>query len=157
MGPTLSDCYKFVSSDPSSGAISSFVGITRNNFNGKTVLKLSYEGYISMAERVMLQLCVECKEKYTDVSKIAIVHILGDCPVGEASVIICVSSGHRRASLDSCSFLIDELKARVPIWKKEVYKEDGMEVGAVWKENIEWHEGRQLRTMVKEQKASSNT
>ena len=98
-----------------------------------------------MAEKTLLQLCTECKTKY-DISKIAIVHILGDCPVGKASVIICVSSAHRRASLDSCSYLIDELKGRVPIWKKEVYEgEEG-----VWKENVEWVEGKQRRVMVKE-------
>ena len=142
--PPLQVCSDFVS-DPSCGAISTFVGITRDNFAGKTVKKLSYEGYIPMAEKELRKLCVEASEKY-QLAKIAAVHILGDCPVGEASVILACSSPHRRDALHGVEFLIDELKARVPIWKLEVYEGDD----CVWKENVEWKEGQKRRVMVKE-------
>lgn len=143
--PSLQECYDFTC-DPGCGAVSSFVGTTRDNFKGKKVTKLSYEGYVPMAEKELRKLCAEASTKYA-VQKIAAVHILGDCPVGEASVILVCSSPHRRDALHCCEFLIDELKARVPIWKLEVYEGDE----AVWKENIEWHEGKRERVMVKSQ------
>jgi molybdopterin synthase catalytic subunit len=141
--PSLQECSDFVT-DASCGAISTFVGITRDNFKGKQVEKLSYEGYVPMAEKELRKLCDEACEKYS-VQKIAAVHILGDCPVGDASVILACSSPHRRDALHCVEFLIDELKARVPIWKLEVYEGDD----SVWKENVEWKEGRKQRVMVK--------
>ena len=141
--PTLQECYDFVQ-DPGCGAVSTFVGTTRDNFQGKKVAKLSYEGYVPMAENELRKLCDEATEKFS-VQKIAAVHILGDCPVGEASVILACSSPHRKDSLQCCEFLIDELKARVPIWKREVYEGDD----SIWKENVEWREGKHRRVMVK--------
>lgn len=143
--PSLEECNSAVE-DPSCGAISSFVGVTRDNFKGKKVARLSYEGYVPMAEKELLKLCDEACAKY-EVKKIAAVHILGDCPVGKASVILTCSSPHRRAALHCVEFLIDELKARVPIWKREVYEGDEQ---SVWKENIEWKEGKARRVMVKD-------
>jgi molybdopterin synthase catalytic subunit len=144
--PSLEECYKFCS-DPSCGAVATFAGITRNNFQGKIVQKLSYEGYVPMAEKELLKLCHEAVQAYPSICKIAALHILGDCPVGSASVIIAASSPHRKESIRCTEFLIDELKARVPIWKLEVYEGDEK---SVWKENIEWHEGKQQRVMVKQ-------
>jgi molybdopterin synthase catalytic subunit len=144
--PSLEECASFVS-DPSCGAISTFTGITRNNFQGKQVLKLSYEGYVPMAERELRKICNEAIQKYPSIVKIAAVHILGDCPVQAASVILCASSPHRKEAMRCIEFLIDELKARVPIWKREVYQEGDGE--SVWKENIEWFQGKQQRVMIK--------
>jgi Molybdopterin converting factor, large subunit len=144
--PSLEECTSFVS-DPSCGAISTFTGITRNNFQGKQVVKLSYEGYVPMAERELGKICTEATQKYPSIVKIAAVHVLGDCPVEAASVILCASSPHRKDAMYGVEFLIDELKARVPIWKREVYREGDGE--SVWKENIEWFQGKQQRIMVK--------
>jgi molybdopterin synthase catalytic subunit len=145
--PSLEECTKFVS-QPSCGAISTFLGITRDNFDNKTVTKLSYEGYVPMAEKELIKLCREANEKYPSIARIAAVHILGDCPVEKASVILCASSPHRRDAMHCVEFLIDELKARVPIWKREVYRDGDGE--SVWKENMEWFQGRQRRVMVKD-------
>ena len=142
--PSLQECSEFVS-DPSCGAISTFSGTTRDNFDDKRVSKLAYEGYVPMAEKELLKICEEAASKFS-VHKIAAVHILGDCPVGKASVIIAASSPHRRDALHCVEFLIDELKAKIPIWKREVYDGDT----SVWKENIEWKEGRRERVMVKD-------
>uniref|UniRef100_A0A6V2DEJ3 Molybdopterin synthase catalytic subunit n=1 Tax=Ditylum brightwellii TaxID=49249 RepID=A0A6V2DEJ3_9STRA len=144
--PSLEECSNFVN-HPACGAISTFVGITRDNFQGKTVAKLSYEGYIPMAEKELRKVCEEVCEKYPSIVRIAAVHIIGDCPVGQASVILAASSPHRKDAMHCVEFLIDELKARVPIWKLEVYEGDE---GSVWKENIEWHNGQKKRVMVKE-------
>ena len=105
-----------------------------------------------MAEKELRKLCKEATEKYS-VKKIAAVHILGDCPVEKASVILAASSPHRRDSLRCVEFLIDELKARVPIWKREVYEGDD----SVWKENVEWRENKRQRVMVKEGEEPSSS
>jgi molybdopterin synthase catalytic subunit len=139
--PSLEECYAFVSDD-SCGAVATFCGITRDNFQGKRVQKLTYEGYVPMAIKELENLCSDARVKYASVRKIAAVHILGDCPVGRASVILAVSSPHRKDSIHCVEYLIDELKARIPIWKLEVYEGDE----AVWKENIEWGK----RVMVKQ-------
>jgi molybdopterin synthase catalytic subunit len=122
--------------DPSAGAISSFIGITRNNFQGKEVLHLSYEAYDEMALTEMLALCVKVRSKWQTVTKIAIEHKLGDCPVGDMSVVIVISSPHRVESLEACHFAIDELKKTIPIWKKEHYAESSGG-DAAWKKNPE--------------------
>jgi molybdopterin synthase catalytic subunit len=151
--PTLDDCYKFVS-DPSCGAVATFTGTTRDNFQGKAVTRLSYEGYVPMAVKELRKTCDDARKKYPGVHKIAAVHILGDCPVGQASVILACSSPHRRDSINCIEYLIDELKARVPIWKRECYEGDE---GSVWKENIEWKGDKKERVMVKEEGAATKT
>jgi len=144
--PSVEECCAFCA-DPSCGAVATFLGITRNNFQGKKVKKLSYEGYVPMAEKELRKLCDESRTKFPSVKKIAAVHVLGDCPVGKASVILTVSSPHRKESIQCVDYLIDELKARIPIWKLEVYEGDEK---SVWKENVEWHEGQRQRVMVKQ-------
>ena len=117
----------------SCGAISIFIGITRNNFDGHVVKRLEYEAYNAMAEKEMLKICQGMREKWSDLEAIAIVHRLGTVPVTEASVVIAASSPHRKESLEAIHWAIDTLKATVPIWKKEIY-EDGK---PAWKENKE--------------------
>lgn len=117
---------------PSAGAISLFVGTTRDNFEGKTVVRLEYEAYIPMARSEMRKICQQVREKW-EVIKIAIFHRIGVVPIGEASVIIAVSSAHRMNSLEAVQYCIDTLKATVPIWKKEVYEQGEPS----WKENSE--------------------
>ncbi|KAL4205272.1 hypothetical protein AMTRI_Chr01g113750 [Amborella trichopoda] len=118
--------------NPSSGAIATFSGTTRDSFNGKRVLELRYEAYIPMAIRELRSICSSARSKWK-IKSIALAHRLGVVPVGEDSVFVAASSVHRIDALNACKFLIDEIKARVPIWKKEVY-----ENGEVWKENSEF-------------------
>ncbi|KAI2512826.1 molybdopterin synthase [Fragilaria crotonensis] len=144
--PSVQECYEYCAADPSCGAVASFVGITRDNFQSKKVLFLSYEAYESMARAVLRTICLEARRLF-GVHRIAALHKIGECPVGHASVILVCASPHRKASLEATEYLIDELKARVPIWKREVYEGDEQ---SVWKENIEWHEGKSKRVMIKE-------
>ncbi|KAL1191218.1 Molybdopterin synthase catalytic subunit [Cardamine amara subsp. amara] len=123
-------------SAPQAGAIATFSGTTRDMFEGKTVLELRYEAYVPMAMRCLSSICTTARSTW-DIHKIAVAHRLGPVPVGESSVFIAVSSVHRADGLDACKFLIDELKASVPIWKKEVYTN-----GEIWKENSEFMEKR---------------
>jgi molybdopterin synthase catalytic subunit len=115
------------------GALSSFLGTTRDNFEGKVVTHLSYESYNDMAIAAMKNMCKSIRSKWS-VIKIIIEHKLGDCPIGEISVFIAISSEHRTESLDAVSFAINDLKSSVPIWKKEHYDVGG----SSWKSNKEF-------------------
>ena len=103
--------------------------MTRDNFEGRRVLKLEYEAYPEMAVAEMKKIGNEIVQKWPDV-RIAMIHTLGIVPVGEASVVIAVSSPHRDAAYAASRHGIDTLKARVPIWKKEIYQD-----GESWKAN----------------------
>ncbi|CAJ1964690.1 unnamed protein product [Sphenostylis stenocarpa] len=129
----VSKCMNFVSA-PQAGAIETFAGTTRDTFDGKTVLELRYEAYVPMAIRCIYSICSSARASW-NLHSIAVAHCVGTVPVGETSVFIAVSSVHRVDALEACRFLIDEIKAKVPIWKKEVYSN-----GEVWKENCEFLE-----------------
>jgi molybdopterin synthase catalytic subunit len=112
--------------DAEAGAIVPFIGTTRNNNEGRKVLALDYDGYPEMAEKELARIGAEAKNKWP-ICKMAIVHRLGAVQIGEASVIIVVSSAHRDAAFAASRFAIEEIKKTVPIWKKEVF-----EGGEVW-------------------------
>ena len=115
---------------PECGGICTFFGTTRNEFDGKRVLKLEYEAYEPMAKKEILKLIDQAKAKWP-IQSIAVVHRLGEVPVKETSIGIAVSSPHRLEAFRATQFLIDRIKDIVPIWKKECL-EDG---SALWKEN----------------------
>ncbi|CAH9115427.1 unnamed protein product [Cuscuta epithymum] len=117
---------------PECGAIATFAGTTRNTFEGKEVLELRYEAYTPMAIRCIQTACSSARSTW-NLNSIAVAHRLGPVAVGATSVFVATSSVHRTDALDACKFLIDEIKASVPIWKKEVYTN-----GEVWKENREF-------------------
>lgn len=112
--------------DPGAGAIVTFIGTTRDNNEGRRVYSLEYEAYPGMAEQEMRKLGEEAAAKW-QLSHIAVHHRIGRVPIGEASVMIAVASPHRDEGFQACRYIIDELKKRVPIWKKEIY-----EGGEVW-------------------------
>jgi molybdopterin synthase catalytic subunit/molybdopterin converting factor small subunit len=103
------------------GAIATFVGTTRVQSRGRTVMRLEYEAYAGMAEKVMAEIADELKGRY-DLREIAIHHRTGTVDIGEASVVIAVSAPHRQDALAACRDAIDTLKEQVPLWKKEIYE-----------------------------------
>jgi molybdopterin synthase catalytic subunit/molybdopterin converting factor small subunit len=103
------------------GAIATFTGTTRNHSRGRTVTYLDYEAYEGMAERVMAEIAESLHARY-ELTNVAIHHRIGRVDIGETSVVIAVSAPHRQAALSACRDAIDELKERVPLWKKEVYE-----------------------------------
>jgi molybdopterin synthase catalytic subunit len=103
------------------GAIATFVGTTRVESRGRTVLFLDYEAYEDMAERVMAAIAAELRGRYK-LCDIAIHHRTGRVEIGEPSVVIAVSAPHRHDALAACKDAIDRLKEEVPLWKKEVYE-----------------------------------
>lgn len=108
---------------PEAGAISTFIGVTRNFTGPHKVNYLFYEAYHSMAIKQMEKLTHMVKEKFP-VLKVAITHRIGKVEIGEASVVIAVSSSHRGEAIEACHFAIDHLKEIVPIWKKEFMTDD---------------------------------
>jgi molybdopterin synthase catalytic subunit/molybdopterin converting factor small subunit len=111
--------------DEQAGAIATFTGTTRIQSRGRTVTHLDYEAYEGMAERVMAEIAEGLQSRY-ELSVVAIHHRVGRVGIGETSVVIAVSAPHRQDALAACKDAIDELKERVPLWKKEVYS-DGEE------------------------------
>lgn len=107
--------------DERAGAIATFQGTVRRQSRGRTVIALEYEAYAGMAEKVMAEIADGVKERY-ELGEVAIAHRTGRCEVGEVSVAIAVSAPHRQDALSACRDVIDELKERVPLWKKELYE-----------------------------------
>jgi molybdopterin synthase catalytic subunit/molybdopterin converting factor small subunit len=103
------------------GAIATFVGTTRVESRGRTVLYLDYEAYEEMAEQAMAAIATELSGRY-ELCEIAIHHRTGRVEIGEPSVVIAVSAPHRQDALAACKDAIDTLKVKVPLWKKEVYE-----------------------------------
>ena len=107
--------------DEQAGGTAVFIGTTRVQSRGRTVLHLDYEAYEGMAEQVMEELAADLVQKY-DLCRVAIAHRVGRVGIGEPSVVIAVSAPHRGDALAACKDCIDRLKETVPLWKKEVYE-----------------------------------
>jgi len=113
-----------------SGAVVVFYGVVRNNAEGRRVLRLEYEAHESMALRKMHEVADEVKRRFPDVGEIGIWHRIGTLKVGEASLLVALSSPHRKEGFEACHFAVDRVKEVVPVWKKEHFA-DG---GAAWVE-----------------------
>jgi molybdopterin converting factor subunit 1 len=110
------------------GAVAIFEGVVRDHSGDKQTLYLEYEAYESMALEKMRQIIEEIRSKFA-VDGIGIIHRLGRLEIGDASVVIVITSEHRGPAFDACRYAIDRLKRIVPIWKKEYFVG-----GAVWVE-----------------------
>jgi len=111
---------------PGAGALVTFVGTVRDNARGKAVVALDYEAYPAAAEKMLARICAEMRERWPIIGA-AIEHRTGRLEIGEASVVIAVSSAHRDASFAAAAYAIERIKEIVPIWKKELYAD-----GATW-------------------------
>lgn len=115
--------------DPTAGAMATFVGMTRNTNDGRNVTRLEYECYPGMAEKEMQKIAEAVLTRWP-VIKVAMLHRIGRVDIGEASVAIAVSSGHRHAAFEACHYAINQLKETVPIWKKELYEGGELWIGS---------------------------
>lgn len=111
--------------DTRAGALVLFEGRARNHHEGRAVLSLSYEAYAAMAEKELERLRQQAIERFGLIG-CAIYHRIGEVPVTEAAVIVATSSAHRAEAFQAAAWAMDEIKASVPIWKREVYQ-DGSE------------------------------
>ncbi len=112
--------------DEGAGAIDVFIGTVRDKTSDKKVLRLEYEAYDKMAIREIQEIVNQATKQW-NILKYAVAHRKGVLQIGEAAVVIAVATPHRQAAFEACQFIIDTIKERVPIWKKEVYED-----GEVW-------------------------
>ncbi|KAG9124369.1 Molybdopterin synthase catalytic subunit [Ceratobasidium sp. 392] len=141
--------------DDGAGALALFVGTTRNNFNGKQVVRLEYEAYSRLAIKSLSKIANNARKleipphefgptsitpasstSAASLTRIAIYHRLGSVPVGESSIVIAVTSPHRREAFYVCEWILEQVKTHTPVWKREWYAEGSGEEGSTWKANF---------------------
>ena len=105
---------------PGNGAIATFLGTVRNRSESRTVASLEYSAYAGMANREMEAIVREASALSPGVQIVA-VHRVGNLDVGDTCVMIAAAHAHRGPAFDACRYVIEEIKKRVPIWKRERY------------------------------------
>ncbi len=105
---------------PASGASTLFVGTVREVNEGRVVTGIDYSAYGPMAERELASVVAEARERF-GTERIVVEHRIGTLRLGEASIVIAVSHARRAAAMDAQRFVIEEVKRRLPIWKREHY------------------------------------
>jgi molybdopterin synthase catalytic subunit len=110
--------------DPACGAVAAFVGRVRREHQGRDVLHLEYEAHESMALKELFRVAQDARGRWT-LGPLVLAHRLGHLVVGDVAVVVAVASAHRDEAFQACRFLIDEVKARVPVWKHEFYADKG--------------------------------
>ena len=114
------DCRKAGLVNPTAGAYVCFEGWVRNHNEGKAVQSLEYEAYPELAEKEGARILGEAQTKF-DILQGACIHRIGHLAIGDVAVWVGVTAQHREAAFVACRYIIDEVKVRVPIWKKEHY------------------------------------
>ena len=112
-----------------SGAVALFYGVVRNHNMGRSVQYLEYDAYESMAVKKLREVADEVCAKFP-VNGVAALHRIGRLGIGETSLLVAVSSPHRKEAFEACHYAVDRIKETVPVWKKEV-----------WEDGSEWIEG----------------
>jgi len=115
--------------DPAAGAIVLFSGVVRDQTGGRRVKFLEYEAHAPMAVAKMREIAGAIRSRWPATCRIAMIHRIGRLEIGESSVLIAVSSPHRREAFEACHFAIDTLKETVPVWKKEHFEDGEIWVG----------------------------
>jgi molybdopterin synthase catalytic subunit len=110
--------------DPRAGAVVSFQGVVRDHDHGREVTRLEYEGHPN-AEAVLREVAEEIAAD-PDVYAVAVSHRIGELKIGDVALVATVSTAHRAAAFAACARLVDEAKARLPIWKRQFFG-DGTE------------------------------
>lgn len=118
---------------PGAGGISVFVGVVRDESEGRAVTRLDYSAYASMAKKEMERIAEEI-EREIEGARVCAIHRLGSLEVGDAAIVCAASAPHRGEAFKACRELIDRIKARVPIWKREWGPH-----GAAW---VGWEDAR---------------
>ena len=118
--------------DPSCGGLGVFVGTVRRSAadgSEAPVEALEYEAHPELAPAALEDVAQRARQKW-GLERVVAVHRTGDCPLGEPTVVVVCAAPHRAEALDACRWMIDTIKAEVPIWKKELYADGSAWVGA---------------------------
>lgn len=111
---------------PACGGFTSFEGWVRDHNEGRAVLRLEYEAYAPLAVAEGKRVLAEALEQF-EIEQAACAHRTGELAVGELAVWVGVSAAHREGAFQACRYIIDEIKRRLPIWKKEYYADGSAE------------------------------
>ena len=111
------------------GGVTLFYGDVRNHSEGRSVERLEYEAHESMALAKMREVAAETKQRFPEVCEVGVWHRIGTLEIGETSLLVAVSSPHRRDAFEACHWCVDRIKEVVPVWKKEHWSD-----GAAWVE-----------------------
>jgi molybdopterin synthase catalytic subunit len=118
--PITPELYRGDLADPAAGGYASFEGWVRNHNDGLAVTRLEYEAFETLGQKEAERIIAEAVERY-GVLHAACVHRIGSLEIGDLAVWVGVSSRHRAEAFAACRYIIDEVKHRLPIWKKEHY------------------------------------
>lgn len=110
---------------PQRGASACFVGTVRNHHRGREVLRLDYHAYPPMAEAECARIVAEAESRWE--VAMAVQHRIGRLEIGDAAVAVVAASAHRDEAFVACRYVIEELKRRVPIWKRETFADGSVE------------------------------
>jgi molybdopterin synthase catalytic subunit len=104
------------------GAVVTFSGTARDHSEGRPdVARLEYEAYEEQVVPRLAAIAAEARTRWPELGRVALLHRVGEVPIGEAAVVVVVSAPHREAAFEAARFGIDTLKATVPIWKREAW------------------------------------
>ncbi len=107
------------------GGIASFLGVVRSHQGGRTVMRLTYSAYPEMAEAECARIVAEAETRWP--VQVALEHRLGTLEIGETAVAVVAAGAHREEAFAACRHVIEELKNRVPIWKREQFTDGGLD------------------------------
>lgn len=108
-------------SDPTCGALVAFEGLVRNHHEGRDVTQLHYSHHPVLAQKEGERIIAETLKKFPAIQQAVAIHRVGTLAIGECAVVTLTTSAHREEAFEANRFLIDSIKARVPIWKQESY------------------------------------
>jgi molybdopterin synthase catalytic subunit len=119
--PLTPESYRAALADPAAGGYAAFEGWVRNHNEGHVVTRLEYEAFEALANKEGERIVAAAIERF-GVIKAACIHRVGSLAIGDLAVWVGVSSRHRAEAFEACRYIIDEVKHRLPIWKKEHYQ-----------------------------------
>jgi molybdopterin synthase catalytic subunit len=115
------------------GGTAVFIGTVRqssgSSTEGRRVVRLDYDAHPHLADEQLNNICAAAQEKW-GLTRVLTQHRTGSCDVGEPTVVVACSAPHRAEALEACRYIIDAIKESVPIWKREVYDDGSVWVGA---------------------------
>jgi molybdopterin synthase catalytic subunit len=107
--------------DAAAGAVVSFAGVVRDHDGGRAVTMIEYEGHPS-AQAVLEEVAADVAAR-TDVDALAVAHRVGPLQVGEAALVVAASAAHRQEAFAAAALLVDEVKLRLPVWKRQLFSD----------------------------------
>lgn len=132
--PLDTSAYLRFTRSPLAGANVLFLGTTRNNFDSRPVSRLSYSAYPSLALKSLYAIAEDVQKKHA-LEKVVIVHRLGEVKIEEESIAVAVSGGHRASGWKGAEEILERVKARAEIWKREWFADTGEVEEGVWRAN----------------------